>query len=372
MRRTNRCLTALIFIFLTGSIALADKGQVYPYPVHLAEGSQKAIILYNQADELLILGTELKADQEMSVLEFIPFPSEPEVVPAKGNPFDAARFLISQKKLHFIERTKGGGGLAPVEIKFQAQVGLHDVTVIKINDLAEFSNWVAGFFKKKGIHPKTNLSGVYQNAADYLQRGYNYFVFDYVPVKKEAKFIEPLCYRFKTEKLYYPLKTSNIIGGEGRIDLALILPGSLGLLTDGGDFRRLRELFGSAGEWDLSSSAKVYPDELAAIYPEAGAFFQTGKIYMQVLRFSGKYEFIDDLAFDISKIAPYAYKHIIYTPDYGNYFEGGSYELAESLSPDEKKDIAEAYSQKRPEWLFEPEIIEAINDLINPGEVDGK
>lgn len=373
MKKIINCLLVLIFLSITG-IALADRGQVWPYPVHLVEDSQKAIILHNQEEEVLILGTELKAAKEVGILEFIPFPSEPTVSSAKGNPFEALKELISQKQLEFVEITKGkgGGGVSPVELKFSEKIGAHDVTVVKVNDIEGFSKWVKGFFKKKRIALKNNLDVVSKNAGDYLKRGFNYFVFDYVLLKKEVKFVEPLIYQFKSERLYYPLKTSNIIGGEGVVDLALILPGTIGLLKDYRDIQQLGELFNGIGAWDLSSSSKVYPDELQTIYPEAGAFFQTGKIYLQVLRFSGRYEFRDDLALDISDIAPYAYKNIIYMPDYENYFEGGGYELAESLSSDEIKDIAEAYSQKRPEWLFTPEIIEAVRDLVNTEEGDGK
>jgi hypothetical protein len=371
MKKAVAIFMILIFLLLTG-IASADKGQLWPYPVRLAEESQKAIILHNQGEEVLILGTALKADQKIGVLEFIPFPAEPTVSQAKGNPFKALQELISKKKLHYEIRTKGGDGVVSVEIKFEAQMGLHDVTIIKINDLDGFSQWVTQFFKKKGIPLKNNLSAVYQNAGDYLKRGFNYFVFDYILLGKEAKNFEPLIYKFQSEQLYYPLKTSNIIGGEGRVDLALILPGSLGLLKDHRDLLKLRELFNSIGGWELSSSAKAYPDELKPIYPEAGEFFKDGKIYLQVLRFVGKYQFSDDLQLDISNIAPFAYKHTIYRSDYNHYSWGGDYELAEPLTPDEKKDIAEAYSQKRPEWIFEPAMMEAAGVLVNPEEGDLK
>ena len=370
MKKTIGTFIILIFLSVTG-IVFADKGQVWPYPVSLAEDSQKAIILHNNKEEVLILGTQLKAGQETRVLEFIPFPSEPTVSSIKGNPFQAIQELIAQKQLQFIENSKGQGSTSPVEIKFEAQLGLHDVTVIKINDLEGFSKWVAGFFKKKGITVKNNLSGVYQNAADYLNRGFNYFVFDYVFLKKEAKSPEPLLYKFESGKLYYPLKTSNVIGGKGLVDLVLILPGSLGLLKDGSDFQKLRELF-NGGNWDLSSSSKAYPDEIKVIYPEADALFKTCKIYMQVLQFYGNYEFKDDLILDISNIAPYAYKHMIYRSDYGNYLLGGSYELAESFSSDEKTDMAEAYSRRRPEWVFTPEMMDIIQDSLNSGNGDNK
>lgn len=361
MRKIRCCFSILILLLLTGT-AHADKGQVWPYPARLAEASQKAIILHNDNEEVLILRTELKADQKIGILEFIPFPSEPAIGLAKGNPFTVVQQLITQKGLEYEDRiTKGGRNPFPVEIKFEARLGVHDVTVVKIDDLSGFSKWVVGFFRKKGIKVTNNFDNVYRNAEDYLGRGIHFFVFDYVMLKKETVSIEPLCYRFKSEKLYYPLKTSNIVGGDGLVDLVLILPGSLGLLSDRSDLRKIIELF-KGGNWDLSSSSKVYSNELESIDPEAGAFFKTGKIYMQVLKYSGRYDFKDDLMLDIANIAPYAYKHFIYMPYYSNYFERDGYQLAESLSPEEMKDIEEAYSQKRPEWIFEPGILEVIRE----------
>ena len=68
---------------------------------------------------------------------------------------------------------------------------------------------------------------MYGNAQDYVRRGITYFVFDRVEVSEDIKFIEPLIYRFSTDKIYYPLKTSNLIGGRGVVELILVLPGSI-------------------------------------------------------------------------------------------------------------------------------------------------
>lgn len=101
----------------------------------------------------MILGTELKAEKETDVLEFIPFPSEPEVSLAEGNPFEEIKKLIAIKNIQIISRwrTKGGPTSTPVEIRFSEKVGLHDVTTIKINDINAFSSWVKDFLKAKGM-----------------------------------------------------------------------------------------------------------------------------------------------------------------------------------------------------------------------------
>jgi hypothetical protein len=80
--------TSLILFLIFSVSTYADKGSFSIYPVKLTQESQKAIILHNFKEEVLILGTELKAEKETDVLEFIPFPSEPEVSLAEGNPFE--------------------------------------------------------------------------------------------------------------------------------------------------------------------------------------------------------------------------------------------------------------------------------------------
>lgn len=310
MRKVLLVLALSLLVCLFPTLSPADKGHWWPVGTNLSEDSQKAIIFHNKKEEVLILGTELKADKEIGVLEFIPFPSEPQVSLAKGNPFEKVNKLLRLKRIEFEGPIKKGGSRSePVEIRLSQKIGLHDVTVIKINDIKDFNKWVIDFLDKKGIKKielkaLKNFSGI---AEDYIKRDIQYFVFDYVEVKKTPRFIEPLIYRFKTERLYYPLKTSNIIGGAGRIELVLILPGTLGINEN--ERVKILEVFPNTKRPKLSSSSKAYLKELKPIYDKVDELFtDKNKIYLQMLRYSGKYEFKDDLNLDISNIAPYARK----------------------------------------------------------------
>ena len=193
--------------------------------------------------------------------------------------------------------------------------------MIKINDISAFTQWVRGFFSKKGIKVTNDLSSFYKNAEDYVNRGINYFVFDYVSLKREKRLIEPLIYRFKTDKIYYPLKTSNVVGGEGIVDLIFISPGSF----TGGKFKnpRFSHFYSSYFElsdsprigFDISNSKRVYPEEIKTIYPEANEFFsKTKKLYIQAMRYIGSYNFKDDFFFDISKLDPRTYVWRVWSP----------------------------------------------------------
>ncbi|MCX7796621.1 MAG: hypothetical protein N2380_08900 [bacterium] len=307
MRKLGRSiLISILLVFLLFKTALADRSSISPWPVSLYQSSQRAIIMHNLEEEVLILGTELKADRDTYILEFIPFPSQPDVKLAFGDPFkEIERLMAEEKGIELIvSDTFKGGSLAvkPVEIKLSEKIGLHDVTVIRINDISGFINWVKDFFSKKGIDVSNDFSNFYRIAEDYVNRGINYFVFDYVPIKTETRLIEPLIYRFKTDKIYYPLKTSNAVGKEGIIDLIFISPGSF----SEGDYFELDRNKGIF--FELSNSDRVYIDELERVYPEVKDFFsKIEKIYIQLMRYEGIYDFRIDLFYDPSKLDPRPY-----------------------------------------------------------------
>lgn len=328
-----------VILLLLAGAAHADKGPVlWQEGVQLRQEAQKAIILHNAKEEVLILGTELKASRETEILEFIPFPSEPEVSLATGNPLEEAARLINRKGLVFTfsDAVKGGGEntTAPVEIRLSKKIGLHDVTVVKIHAIDRFDRWLEDFFKSKGIQAdREKLSAVYRNAQDYIGRGIQYFVFDQVRVSESVRLVEPLIYRFKTDRIYYPLKTSNLIGGTGAVELILVLPGSI---TDD-IWQSIWKIFtrGSDSDIKISSSAKVYPEELTSMYPDASFFSRSAKIYLQVVKYSGTYDFKDDFTYPVGKLVPYAYRHNHRDPIYDAPF-------TPPLPRDERRDMREA------------------------------
>ena len=338
-------ISLLALAMLTTLCVRADKGHIWPRPIALSEASQRAILLHNGQEEVLILGIELKARETAEILEFIPFPSEPQVALAEGDPFARIQRLLREKGVQIepAGTRKGEKAATAVEIRFAAQVGLHDVTVVRINDGKALSGWVTRFFKDKGLGAPENLEPVVRLAEDYLRRGYCYFVFDHVPVQPEPKLVEPLCYRFTSARLYYPLKTSNLVGGTGAVDLVMLLPGSFAFESAWEQERRfwddLRGLSAARPDgWRLSSSSKVYPAEAREIYPGADAFFKrTKKQYLQVLQFRGGYQFRDDLSLDLAGLVPYADKIPVWQ-GYGRAPERGF----EQYTEDEIKDYCEA------------------------------
>ena len=290
--------------------ACADMGMILASEARVNEEAQKAIILHNGQEQVLILGTVLKADRNTPIVRFIPFPSKPQVSLAEGDPFLAVSELLHKHKLMFLQFTKSGSSTtSPVEITFNAKIGAHDVTIIKINEIIQFRNWVNEFFKKRGLPAKKEYPEVESIAADYVGRGIKYFVFDFVELTTETQSVKPLIYRFDSKEIYYPLKTSNTFGGKGGIDLIFIGPGTL-CSTPPTPYAPCSHLFGKFRIFNISTSAEIQQMEASKIYPAEEEFFGGyNAIFMQLLSYYGNYEFEDDIFFDPANLLPYALSH---------------------------------------------------------------
>lgn len=295
-----RIIISLLFLLFSHSL-WADMGSILTSNARVQEDSQKAIILHNSNnEEILILGTDLKADQKTSIVRFIPFPSEPTVKLAPAKAFKSAAELIKSHELMKLFYTKGGGPLTQgVEIHFSKKMGVHDITIIKINDAAQFRNWVNNFFKSKRIPQKKNYPNIEKIVKEYLSRGIKWFVFDYVKVDMYTHMIQPVEYGFKSKDLYYPLITSNTFGGHGGIDLIMITPCTpCSLSPDCFDMN----LFGM----QATTSSQLRYDELTNILPDAKQFFGGKKIFIQMAQYWGVYHFYNDIFYDLSKGKPEA------------------------------------------------------------------
>jgi hypothetical protein len=300
--KRNVLIRVLAGIVLAGSAVQtvqADMGSIYVGSVKVTEEGQKAIILHNGQEEVLILGTDLRAAGKAGTVRFIPFPAEPAVSLAPEKAFESVAGLVKEHELQTLHFTKGGGNSASqVEITFNARLGVHDITVVRINDILGFRNWVKDFFSKKGFPLRVELTEIEAVAADYVARGFDWFVFDYVDVQAQTRMMAPVEYRFRSKQLYYPLKTSNTFGGVGGIDLILIshvTPASqLGPMGLG--------MFGM----QPTTSSELRVGELSEIMPDAAAFFGAGPLFVQMATFWGTYNFDRDLLLDLNKGVPYA------------------------------------------------------------------
>lgn len=313
-----RQLVFLVLISLCASSPLhADMGAIHlsSSDATVSEPAQKAIILHNGSEEILILETDLKASAKTDILRFIPFPAEPKVSLAPENAIQEMGRLVQAKKLQYImvAHTKGGSSAhnQPVaEVVSSAKLGAHDVTVVKINDAAHFSRWVREQFKsRKQLQSGPELEQVARVAAEYVKDGIYYFVFDFVTIDDTDKSVAPVAFQFKSRKMYYPLRTSNTIGGKGQVQLFFL---AMDCVRQPFNNEILSHMNGSEREFSnflFSSIAEVKPEEANAIYPGAAAFFDGRPIVLQAASYSGTLKFERDMyAFMLTHYDPKLYQ----------------------------------------------------------------
>lgn len=290
----ERILSTVFVLILTPILLFADMGAIVPLGnASIAEPSQKALILHNGKEEVLILGTDIQSSPAGPMVRFIPLPSKPSVSLAKKDIFEKLNGLIKKSGLQYVYQTKGPAELKPAaELVLHKKIGAHDITVIRLKSSADFLTWVRNFLKQKKL-PSAGLDYKIEfMASDYIKRGFPYFVFDVIEPDSNAQSVDPIVYRFPSSRIYYPLKTSNLFGGKGSIDLIVAAPTA-------------REIYGlSTHHYMVSTTANIEPADLKAFYPDSMRFFKSlkgRKPVLQAIRFDGELKFDDDIWIDAMK-----------------------------------------------------------------------
>jgi hypothetical protein len=289
-----------------GSVAaLADRGAIVPVgPVNIEEPAQRAIIAYDGLRELLILQTDVKADRETKVVEFMPLPSKPHVSLAPEGCFAALQEIVTAHHLQYIipyrgEREGGAAGAEEeaVKVVVAEQIGPHEVTVVEVKDADELMRWVVEFFRQKGLGEPALREELRQVVSDYLQRGLRFFAFDILSLSPERKTVQPLAYDFETECLYYPLKVTNLYGGTGTIELLTVVPRRLAGRVDAIHIWPHEERGARPAPWRFlrSTWTDLTPEEMARLHRDIPKFIGDGPGLLRAVRYEGPLHFDNDV-----------------------------------------------------------------------------
>ncbi|MGO0122331.1 DUF2330 domain-containing protein [Desulfothermobacter acidiphilus] len=277
--------------------ARADMGIILPEPVRVEEPGQTAFIAFNGREEVLLLGTDVKVARATTALQFTPFPSPPKVALAPDDAFARLQELLTAHHVFYWKTTKGAGSpeatlgeSEPAAVLSHQKLGLHDVTVVEVKDAARFAAWVQDYFRKQGWPARALSAEEKATVADYCRRGFRYFVIDRVELKETLSSVPPLTFRFQTPALYYPLKVTNLFGGEG--EAQLIVCGGERILNRLPVF--LAQTVPGPPWWQESTRTAVAPRELAQVAPGAEKLF-AGEQEFQAFRYRGKLSFCADL-----------------------------------------------------------------------------
>ncbi len=210
-------LMGFLVLFLPVLIS-ADRGMVvWPPEIRLDQSAQNAIVAWNGSEEVIILSVDLESSSDITALGIIPLPSNPsDVEEGSFESFDKLIEIMNAKMEDIRNqwKTLGEGpeeaSSAGVEITFHKRIGAHDVTIVKVNDLDYFLEWIENFAHEKGLEVKEISSGFKAGIANYLKRDIKYFVFDVIEAGQEKESIKPLIYRFDSDFLYYPILISGV------------------------------------------------------------------------------------------------------------------------------------------------------------------
>jgi hypothetical protein len=211
-------LTLLLFPVVNyGAAPVKGDGGMLPlFETWLHQSSQNAIVAWNGNEEILILSTNVKSEINGTAIQILPLPSYPEIKEGNESSFHKIAEIVGnvyyKTAPEGIGFTGGGGG---IEILFTTQIGVHNLTVVKVNDSADFTNFLRDMLEERNqtlIEKFDALFPNFENIAEkYVQQNITYFVVDDIETKEDTRTVQPIIYRFNTSYLYYPMMMTSMI-----------------------------------------------------------------------------------------------------------------------------------------------------------------
>lgn len=220
----------MLCLLLLSSPLLADRGSITFQPnVKIFEPNQRALIAWDGKEEILILSTDLRADRPTKVLEVLPLPSRPQVKKGSVETFRRAVDLINKMNAtRPVTRSPDGQprskSLPAGRIVESKKIGAHDISVVEVVDPERFVDWAQEHLAKNGASRKEIPAVLKKSVQEYIDDGYTWFVFDTVELGSETVTQDAIVYRFKSDKLFYPLRISRTDEGETEVTLLIFTP----------------------------------------------------------------------------------------------------------------------------------------------------
>lgn len=184
-------------------------GTEYTDLVMAYEPAQRAIILWNGNEEILALSTDLSYRSPGVLTEVIPLPAQPVARVAHLELFSTLASIF--------ERHRG----LSTEWQPSAPEGvLSNLRVDQVTAVTQTSPGSSG----KAIDPYSAIRPILSR---YQARGIGWLVFDDIEIRDYVQSFPPVEYRFRSDKVYYPLEISTMDHGETRVDLFVITPDKL-------------------------------------------------------------------------------------------------------------------------------------------------
>lgn len=183
----------------------------------LHQPSQNAIVAWDGTEEILILSTNIIGGTNATAIQVLPFPSYPELKPGNESSFYKIAELV--RTVEYKRAPMGIGWVsgmeAGIEILFTTKIGVHHLTVLRVNDSEEFTLFLKDLIGKRNQSLLEQFDALFPNfeniANSYIEQNIKYFVVDYIEVKSSLRTVKPIIYRFNTSYLYYPVVMTSMI-----------------------------------------------------------------------------------------------------------------------------------------------------------------
>ncbi|MDD3887744.1 MAG: DUF2330 domain-containing protein [Patescibacteria group bacterium] len=205
----------LALFFILPFVVSADGGIIPPPNYYVREDSQKAVIVYDQGMETLILSVEFSGDAKQFGW-LIPTPARPEVSKSSDELFKSLEDLTVGERVYqpadmMLERTQGLGSPESVTVLERKKIDIYDIAVLESTSSQDLAKWL----KENGFQYPENEAYIFD---DYIK---NNWIF--TAVKVQSEFLDtvaskrlsegratPLQLVFKSENIVYPLKISAV------------------------------------------------------------------------------------------------------------------------------------------------------------------
>ena len=231
----RKILVIIIAVFLligfTGSGIQADRGSIPFRPqVRIYEPLQQAIIAWNGQEQILILSTDLYASEPTKVLEVIPLPAEPEVTEADPEIYQKVHNLYAEELYQTFTTLRRSGEAVPGavepagEVAFQEKIGAHDISTIRVIRPDDFVSWVNEYLNSQGVDNPTIPDVLAEVIVEYIEDGFDWFVFSVVELTEESHSQEAIQYRFESDAAYFPLKITRTETGSTELEIMAFMP----------------------------------------------------------------------------------------------------------------------------------------------------
>lgn len=219
-----KAIFALFVVLMLSMPLLADRGSVpFDTAAVIYKPHQRALIAWNGSEQLMIMSNDIRASKNTKVLEILPLPSKPTVEAADVEIFRQATNVITTRLAEAeTSREEDRKRIQPDfsgTVIFYKQIGVHEISLTHAGDKARFLDWATSYLKTLGVESPVIPEELMDVIQEYLEDGYEWFVFDVINVGPELATTEAVKYRFKSDALYYPLRITRTEVGFTRVDL---------------------------------------------------------------------------------------------------------------------------------------------------------